>query len=109
MLSPFVGFLIALALVLAVSWVFVRQTPYAVDRTFRVWQFVSASLYSLGHGGNDAVSRSVRFARSFRPDQRFARCARRFFAFQASIGIRAIRALVAWDASRPDGSISPVR
>ncbi len=53
-LSPFVGFLIALVLVLAVSWVFVRQTPYAVDRTFRVWQFVSASLYSLGHGGNDA-------------------------------------------------------
>ena len=53
-LSPFVGFLIALALVLAVSWVFVRETPYAVDRTFRVWQFVSASLYSLGHGGNDA-------------------------------------------------------
>jgi len=53
-LSPFVGFLIALALVLAVSWLFVRQTPYAVDRTFRIWQFVSASLYSLGHGGNDA-------------------------------------------------------
>src|SRR5262245_13178942 len=53
-LSPLVGFLIALALVLAVSWVFVRETPYAVDRTFRVWQFVSASLYSLGHGGNDA-------------------------------------------------------
>jgi inorganic phosphate transporter, PiT family len=53
-LSPFVGFLIALALVLAVSWAFVHQTPYAVDRTFRVWQFASASLYSLGHGGNDA-------------------------------------------------------
>jgi inorganic phosphate transporter, PiT family len=52
--SPFVGFLIALALVLAVSWAFTRQTPYAVDRTFRVWQFASASLYSLGHGGNDA-------------------------------------------------------
>src|SRR6516162_5831039 len=49
-LSPFVGFLIALALVLAVSWAFLRQTPYAVDRTFRIWQFVSASLYSLGHG-----------------------------------------------------------
>src|SRR5437660_1064684 len=57
-LSPFVGFLIALALVLAVSWAFVRQTPYAVDRTFRVWQFVSASLYSLGHGGNDAQKTS---------------------------------------------------
>jgi inorganic phosphate transporter, PiT family len=53
-LSPFVGFALALALVLAVSWLFVRQTPYAVDRTFRIWQFVSASLYSLGHGGNDA-------------------------------------------------------
>ena len=53
-LSPLVGFLLALALVLVVSWAFVRQTPYAVDRTFRFWQFVSASLYSLGHGGNDA-------------------------------------------------------
>src|SRR5262250_1583485 len=53
-LSPFVGFVIALVLVLAVSWAFVHQTPYAVDRTFRVWQFASASLYSLGHGGNDA-------------------------------------------------------
>jgi inorganic phosphate transporter, PiT family len=53
-LSPLLGFLLALALVLAVSWTFVRQTPYAVDRTFRFWQFVSASLYSLGHGGNDA-------------------------------------------------------
>src|SRR5215831_5287988 len=53
-LSPLLGFVIALALVLAVSWAFARQTPYAVDRTFRVWQFVSASLYSLGHGGNDA-------------------------------------------------------
>ena len=31
-----------------------RSTPYAVDRTFRLLQFGSASLYSLGHGGNDA-------------------------------------------------------
>ena len=53
-LSPLVGFLLALLLVLAVSWTFVRATPFAVDRTFRVLQFVSASLYSLGHGGNDA-------------------------------------------------------
>ena len=53
-LSPMVGFLLALALVLAVSWIFVRKTPYAVDRTFRILQFGSASLYSLGHGGNDA-------------------------------------------------------
>ena len=53
-LSPLLGFVLALVLVLGVSWAFVRQTPFAVDRTFRVVQFVSASLYSLGHGGNDA-------------------------------------------------------
>ena len=41
-------------LVLAISWIFVRSTPYAVDRRFRMLQFASASLYSLGHGGNDA-------------------------------------------------------
>ncbi|PKA45393.1 anion permease [Rhizobium sullae] len=53
-MSPLIGFFLALILVLVVSWIFVRQTPFAVDRTFRVMQFASASLYSLGHGGNDA-------------------------------------------------------
>ncbi|KQZ79093.1 inorganic phosphate transporter [Mesorhizobium sp. Root157] len=53
-LSPTVGFLLALLLVLLVSWLFVRQTPFAVDSSFRFLQFISASLYSLGHGGNDA-------------------------------------------------------
>ncbi|HEV1998973.1 MAG TPA: anion permease [Xanthobacteraceae bacterium] len=53
-LSPFSGFVLALILMLAVSWLFVRSTPYAVDRYFRSAQFVSASFYSLGHGGNDA-------------------------------------------------------
>jgi PiT family inorganic phosphate transporter len=53
-LSPMTGFLLALLLVLIVSWAFVRATPMAVDGTFRYLQFVSASLYSLGHGGNDA-------------------------------------------------------
>ncbi|WP_457581863.1 anion permease [Ensifer canadensis] len=53
-MSPMIGFFLALLLILIVSWVFVRRTPFAVDRTFRVMQFVSASLYSLGHGGNDA-------------------------------------------------------
>jgi PiT family inorganic phosphate transporter len=32
----------------------VRKTPLAVDRIFRILQFGSASMYSLGHGGNDA-------------------------------------------------------
>ena len=53
-LSPAVGFFLALLLVLIVSWACLRQTPFAVDRSFRLLQFVSASLYSLGHGGNDA-------------------------------------------------------
>ena len=48
------GLVLAMLLYLIVSWLFVRYTPYAVDRTFRSLQFVSASLYSLGHGGNDA-------------------------------------------------------
>jgi len=52
--SPLIGFLLALVLVLALSWIFIRATPFAVDRTFQRLQFVSASLYSLGHGGNDA-------------------------------------------------------
>ncbi len=53
-LSPALGFFLALVLVLGVSWTFVRSTPNRVDRLFRVLQFVSASAYSLGHGGNDA-------------------------------------------------------
>lgn len=53
-LSPFVGFGLALVLMLTVSWLFVRTTPFTVDRNFRMMQFVSASLISLGHGGNDA-------------------------------------------------------
>ncbi|HEX4183599.1 MAG TPA: anion permease [Caulobacteraceae bacterium] len=52
--SPLFGFALALALVFLVSWLFVRTRPAAVDRLFRALQFVSASLYSLGHGGNDA-------------------------------------------------------
>jgi len=52
--SPVFGFLMALVLVLVVTWLCVRSRPAAVDRLFRRLQFVSASLYSLGHGGNDA-------------------------------------------------------
>jgi PiT family inorganic phosphate transporter len=53
-ISPLLGFALALLLVAAVSWTFLRWTPLAVDTHFRTLQFVSASLYSLGHGGNDA-------------------------------------------------------
>ena len=53
-LSPLVGMSLALVMVLVISWLFVRKTPATVDRIFRKGQLVSASLYSLGHGGNDA-------------------------------------------------------
>ena len=53
-LSPLIGFVLAMFLVAGVSWISVRSTPFTVDRAFRVLQFASASLYSLGHGGNDA-------------------------------------------------------
>jgi PiT family inorganic phosphate transporter len=53
-ISPLVGMLFGATLMLAVSWIFVRTTPSRVDRWFRRLQLVSSSLYSLGHGGNDA-------------------------------------------------------
>ena len=53
-LSPAIGFFLALILVLIVSWLFVKARPAFADTVFRRLQFVSASLYSLGHGGNDA-------------------------------------------------------
>jgi len=53
-ISPLIGLLLGAALMLAISWLFVRSTPSRVDRLFRRLQLVSSSLYSLGHGGNDA-------------------------------------------------------
>jgi PiT family inorganic phosphate transporter len=53
-ISPFIGFLLAALLLLAISWLFRRSTPSRVDRLFRRLQLISSSLYSLGHGGNDA-------------------------------------------------------
>ena len=55
MLSPLIGFLLALLLVLIVSWIFVRADALRRRPACSAsLQFVSASLYSLGHGGNDA-------------------------------------------------------
>src|SRR3989454_45290 len=53
-ISPALGFAIAALLMLAVAWAFRRSSPSRVDRWFRRLQLVSASFYSLGHGGNDA-------------------------------------------------------
>ena len=54
LISPVVGMLFGAFLMLITAWIFVRTTPSRVDRWFRRMQLVSASLYSLGHGGNDA-------------------------------------------------------
>src|SRR5262245_38831997 len=53
-IAPIVGMLFGALLMLAVAWIFVRTTPSRIDRWFRRLQLVSSSLYSLGHGGNDA-------------------------------------------------------
>jgi PiT family inorganic phosphate transporter len=53
-LSPLAGLILAVALMIALSWLVRRSTPFAVDQRFRKLQLLSASLYSLGHGGNDA-------------------------------------------------------
>jgi len=53
-LSPLLGFVLAQLIVVTVQWLNLRSTPFAVDRRFRILQLASASLYSLGHGGNDA-------------------------------------------------------
>jgi len=53
-LSPLIGMVLGAALLVMISWIFVRTTPSRVDRLFRRLQLFSSSLYSLGHGGNDA-------------------------------------------------------
>jgi PiT family inorganic phosphate transporter len=52
--APLLGMALAAVLMIAVSWLFVRATPRRVDKWFRRLQLVSAGMYSLGHGGNDA-------------------------------------------------------
>ncbi len=53
-LAPSIGFVVGFILMVAVFWIFKRWSPTSVDKLFRKGQLVSAALYSLGHGGNDA-------------------------------------------------------
>lgn len=53
-LSPLLGFLFGALMMVLVSWLFVRSSQRNVDRLFRRLQLMSAAMYSLGHGGNDA-------------------------------------------------------
>ncbi|WP_372525618.1 inorganic phosphate transporter [Piscinibacter sp.] len=52
--SPLLGFLLASMMMVLVGHLFRRSSPLRVDNWFRRLQLVSAGLYSLGHGGNDA-------------------------------------------------------
>ncbi len=52
--SPFIGMLVAIVVTILTNWIVRRQRPLKVDRWFRRLQLVSAALYSLGHGTNDA-------------------------------------------------------
>ena len=53
-LSPALGFLLGSLLMVGVAHLFRKASPQRVDNWFRRLQLVSAGLYSLGHGGNDA-------------------------------------------------------
>jgi PiT family inorganic phosphate transporter len=53
-ISPLVGIVLAFGLMVSVTWIFRSWAPFPLDRLFRRLQLVSAALYSLGHGGNDA-------------------------------------------------------
>ena len=54
LVAPLVGLILGSVLMFVVFWLFRRVRPRKVDRVFRVGQLISAGLYSVGHGGNDA-------------------------------------------------------
>ena len=53
-LAPLMGAFLGFFLMVSVTWIFRRWHPFRLDQLFRRLQLVSAGLYSLGHGGNDA-------------------------------------------------------
>ncbi len=53
-LAPVLGLVLGSLLMFTVYWLFRKVRPQKVDKTFRVGQLISAGLYSVGHGGNDA-------------------------------------------------------
>jgi PiT family inorganic phosphate transporter len=53
-LAPLIGFGLGFIFMAMILWIFRRAAPSRVDRYFRKLQLVSAAMYSLGHGANDA-------------------------------------------------------
>lgn len=68
--SPLIGMTLGLGLMVSIYWIFRRSSPARVDRWFRKLQLVSAALFSLNHGANDAqktmgIIASVLFAAGY--------------------------------------------
>ena len=53
-LSPLIGLVLGFVIGVGMTWLFRNSTPRRVDLLFRKGQLLSAALYSLGHGSNDA-------------------------------------------------------
>jgi PiT family inorganic phosphate transporter len=53
-LAPLIGMILGFALMASITWLLRNWNPFRLDRRFRRLQLLSAGLYSLGHGGNDA-------------------------------------------------------
>lgn len=53
-LAPLLGMAMGMGFMFSVIWIFRKWRPFTLDRFFRKGQLLSAGLYSLGHGGNDA-------------------------------------------------------
>lgn len=53
-LAPLLGMVLAYAMMIAIYWMFRKSTPVKMDRYFRKLQLVSAAVFSLAHGSNDA-------------------------------------------------------
>ncbi|MGF7150957.1 PiT family inorganic phosphate transporter [Sphingomonas zeicaulis] len=53
-LSPTLGMILAMLIMLVTSWLFSRATAKGAERSFRVLHLVSSAAYSLSHGLNDA-------------------------------------------------------
>src|SRR5215213_4106877 len=52
--APFLGLVLAYSMMIAIYWMFRGSTPVKMDSYFRKLQLVSAAIFSLAHGSNDA-------------------------------------------------------
>jgi PiT family inorganic phosphate transporter len=53
-LAPLIGMILGFTLMASITWLLRKWNPFRLDKLFRRLQLLSAGLYSLGHGGNDA-------------------------------------------------------